>query len=81
MTSRLKVKYLEEDDEEVFGLQGEMNCSDTAQQVTTVDTKLETKNGFSYITLDEESSELTTFHTSFGRYCLAQITVWTMLGT
>ena len=30
---------------------------------------LDAKNGFWHIILDEESSELTTFHTSFGRYC------------
>ena len=32
-------------------------------------TKLDVRNGFWHIKLDEESSELTAFHTPFGRYC------------
>ena len=36
-------------------------------------TKLDVRNGFWHIKLKEESSELTAFHTPFGRYCLRRL--------
>ena len=44
-------------------------------------TVLDAKDGFLQVKLDEKSSELTTFHTPFGRYKLAENAIWNMQRT